>query len=94
MGTSRSSPRITSDTFDFDDPNFEHRPYDRWLGYGQSKTANILFAVGLDRRGQTHGIRAFAVHPGVIWTIVMPYAIDPDGAERLWTLSERLTAAG
>ncbi|MBV8665641.1 MAG: SDR family NAD(P)-dependent oxidoreductase [Burkholderiaceae bacterium] len=51
---------------DFDDPNFEHRPYDKMLAYGQSKTANTLFAVALDRRGESHGIRAFAVHPGRI----------------------------
>ncbi len=54
--------------FDFEDPNFERRPYDKWLGYGQSKTANVLFAVALDERGQKHGVRAFAVHPGVIIT--------------------------
>ena len=50
----------------FDDPHFERRPYDRWSAYGQSKTANILFAVELDRRGAPHGIRAFSVHPGSI----------------------------
>src|SRR5260221_5683882 len=50
----------------FDDPNFEHRAYDRWMGYGQSKTANILFALGLDRRGKADGIRAFSLHPGSI----------------------------
>jgi NAD(P)-dependent dehydrogenase (short-subunit alcohol dehydrogenase family) len=165
---------------DFDDPNFERRPYDRWLGYGQSKTANILFAVALDKRGKPEGVRAFSLHPGSIvgtglerhlstaelqaagvldergkpvldpsrnlktveqgaatsvWCAtsprlngigglycencdvaplvsevdeakrnspeirqvgsrplgVMPYAVDPEAAERLWTLSERLT---
>ncbi|HEY0192521.1 MAG TPA: SDR family NAD(P)-dependent oxidoreductase, partial [Kofleriaceae bacterium] len=158
----------------FDDPNFERRDYDRWLAYGQSKTANALFAVALDRRGAAHQVRAFAVHPGRIltplvrhlsaaelqqarvideagrpiaspetktpaqgaatsvWcatspqldgkggvycenvdlaavvpatrqgapqglgdsaveTGVMPYAIDPEAAEQLWALSERLT---
>jgi NAD(P)-dependent dehydrogenase (short-subunit alcohol dehydrogenase family) len=54
--------------FDFDDPNFERRPYDKWIAYGQSKTANVLFAVGLDARGAAEGVRAFAVHPGVIKT--------------------------
>ncbi len=54
--------------FEFEDPNFERRPYDKWLGYGQSKTANVLFAVALDERGQQRGVRAFAVHPGVILT--------------------------
>ncbi|MDB6000823.1 MAG: short chain dehydrogenase family protein [Rhizobacter sp.] len=50
----------------FEDPHFEHRAYDRWSGYGQSKTANILFAVGLDERGKDHGVRAFSLHPGSI----------------------------
>ncbi len=50
----------------FDDLHFQHRAYDRWLAYGQSKTANVLFAVELDRRGREDGIRAFAVHPGSI----------------------------
>lgn len=48
----------------YDDPNFERRNYDPFLAYGQSKTANALFAVGLDRRGREHGIRAFSLHPG------------------------------
>src|SRR6266404_6011164 len=43
----------------FTDPNFDKRPYDKWVAYGQSKTANSLFAVELDKRGQQHGIRAF-----------------------------------
>ncbi len=50
----------------FDDPNFERRPYTPWAGYGQSKTANILFAVALDQREKTNGIRAFSLHPGAI----------------------------
>ena len=50
----------------FDDINFERRPYDPFKAYGQSKTANILFAVALDRRGKDDGIRAFALHPGGI----------------------------
>ncbi|CCB63410.1 MULTISPECIES: SDR family NAD(P)-dependent oxidoreductase [unclassified Hyphomicrobium] len=50
----------------FDDINFERRSYDPFKAYGQSKTANILFAVGLDRRGKNAGIRAFALHPGGI----------------------------
>ncbi|MCB0179224.1 MAG: SDR family NAD(P)-dependent oxidoreductase [Anaerolineae bacterium] len=50
----------------FEDPNFERRDYDRWLAYGQSKTANILFALALDQRGQAEGVRAFSLHPGSI----------------------------
>jgi NAD(P)-dependent dehydrogenase (short-subunit alcohol dehydrogenase family) len=158
----------------FDDPNFEHREYNPWTAYGQSKTANILFAVELDKRGRDAGVRAFSLHPGsipgtglerhvprqdleaagiidkagnpildpgrnqktvpqgaatIVWCAtspqldgkggvycencdiapviserigatsmadgahlrgVMPYAVDPKGAEQLWTLSERL----
>ncbi|MFJ8991858.1 oxidoreductase [Streptomyces sp. NPDC102279] len=51
---------------DLDDPNFEHTPYEPFLAYGRSKTANALFAVELDRRGRAEGVRAFAVHPGTI----------------------------
>ncbi|HSZ56320.1 MAG TPA: oxidoreductase [Tepidisphaeraceae bacterium] len=63
---------------DFDDPNFLHRPYDRWQAYGQSKTANVLFAVGLDRRGEASGIRAFAVHPGGILTDLARHLTDDE----------------
>ncbi|GAB4022084.1 SDR family NAD(P)-dependent oxidoreductase [Spirosoma koreense] len=52
--------------FDFNDPNFEHRPYETLVGYGQSKTANNLFTVELDRRGKDVGIRAFSLHPGSV----------------------------
>ncbi len=51
-----------------DDINFERSPYDPWQAYGRSKTANILFAVELDRRGRAAGQRACAVHPGTIIT--------------------------
>lgn len=135
---------------DFDDPDFRHRPYEPFQAYGQSKTANALFAVEFDHRYAPRGIRAFSLMPGVIhtrlgrhvpgedwssiehlsktaeqgasttvWaatspdlegrgglylencaeaeiftrgmprgTGVMPYAIDPAAARRLWTLSE------
>ncbi|HEX7353571.1 MAG TPA: SDR family NAD(P)-dependent oxidoreductase [Mycobacteriales bacterium] len=52
----------------FDDPMFTATPYDKWQAYGQAKTANALFAVHLDARGQGAGVRAFAVHPGGIMT--------------------------
>jgi NAD(P)-dependent dehydrogenase (short-subunit alcohol dehydrogenase family) len=53
---------------DLDDPNFERRAYDKWKAYGQSKTANALFAITLDERGAVHGVRAFSVHPGAVMT--------------------------
>lgn len=155
---SLSSTGIRFGAVDFDDPNFEKRPYNKWQAYGQSKTANALFAVALDKRGEPHNVRAFSVHPGRIHTDlarfmsqeelsgaggafknteqgaatsvwcatspqlegkggvycmdvdiapvvtdfnlqgldqepggVLPWAIDPDLAERLWTLSEQMT---
>src|SRR5262245_10026208 len=156
---SLSSTGIRFGAVDFDDPNYQQRPYDRWNAYGQSKTATALFAVALDKRGHADGIRAFAVHPGAINTSdlsrfmsedekraatgpfktteqgaatsvwcatspqldgkggvycldcdiaevverealeglyevlngVIPWAIDPDSAERLWQLSEEMT---
>lgn len=51
-----------------EDPNFAHRDYDKWLAYGQAKSANALFALQLDKLGAPHGVRAFAVHPGGIAT--------------------------
>jgi NAD(P)-dependent dehydrogenase (short-subunit alcohol dehydrogenase family) len=63
---------------DISDPNFNRRPYDKWEAYGQSKSANSLFAVELDKRGQEHGIRAFAVHPGGILTDLARYLTDED----------------
>lgn len=53
---------------DLDDPHFERRDYDKWLAYGQAKSANALFALQLDKLGEAHGVRAFAVHPGGIAT--------------------------
>lgn len=51
---------------DWDDPHFSHREYDAHVAYAQSKLANVLHAVELDRRGAEHGIRGYAVHPGVV----------------------------
>jgi|SRR5664280_23771 len=58
---------------DFDDPNFRTRTYDRWIAYGQSKSANALFAVALDGLGEPNGIRAFSVHPGGVVTDLTKY---------------------
>lgn len=153
----RRSPVIWEDT------HYRKRPYDKWEAYGQSKTANALFAVGFNARFAELGVTANAVMPGGIMTPlqrhlpreemiamgwmddegrladgfktteqgaatsvwaalapelegigglyledcaqaapwskdsplsgVMPYALDPDEAERLWTLSEETTGA-
>ncbi len=53
---------------DLDDPNFERTPYDPWIAYGRSKTANALFAVSLDNRLRERNVRAASVHPGGIQT--------------------------
>lgn len=149
---------------DLDDLNYEHRPYDPFRAYGESKTANNLFAVGFTRRFGDAGVFANAVMPGAVhtnlgrhitadmmrdagwmdekggvpgmrfksaakgaatsvWAATAPelegvgglyledcqqaapwsadnpligvksYSLDPDTADRLWTLSERMTAA-
>jgi len=52
----------------WDDPNFEQGGYTKMGAYGQSKTANILHAVELQRRYGAHGLRAYSVHPGMVTT--------------------------
>ncbi|MFT4767854.1 MAG: NAD(P)-dependent dehydrogenase (short-subunit alcohol dehydrogenase family) [Glaciecola sp.] len=52
----------------WDDLMFTRDDYNKWIAYGQAKTANSLFAVELDARGQGDSVRAFAVHPGGIMT--------------------------
>ncbi|MEU8947083.1 SDR family NAD(P)-dependent oxidoreductase [Streptomyces sp. NPDC048489] len=54
--------------FDFDDPQFERRPYDPFVAYAQSKTADVLLAVGISRRWAEHGVTANACAPGWIHT--------------------------
>jgi NAD(P)-dependent dehydrogenase (short-subunit alcohol dehydrogenase family) len=66
----------------FDDINFSSRPYDRWLAYGQSKTANVLFAVEANRRWSREDITANAVHPGAISTNLSRH-MTADELERL-----------
>ncbi|HEY1415575.1 MAG TPA: oxidoreductase [Caulobacteraceae bacterium] len=53
---------------DFDDPHYRRRPYDKWDAYGQSKTANALFAVAFNQRFGTEGVHANSVMPGGIMT--------------------------
>jgi len=52
----------------WEDVHFRKEPYEKWAAYGQSKTANSLFALALDGRLKEKGVRAFAVHPGGIFT--------------------------
>jgi len=63
---------------EFSDMQFEHREYDRLIAYAQSKTAQALFSVGLDARGEGLGIRAFSVHPGSIITDLSRHFSDEE----------------
>ncbi len=67
---------------DLNDPNFERTPYDPFVAYGRSKTANILFAVAFDKRHRDRGVRAAAVHPGGIQTELGRYQ-DPSRIEKM-----------
>jgi NAD(P)-dependent dehydrogenase (short-subunit alcohol dehydrogenase family) len=67
----------------FDDINFASRPYDPMLAYGQSKTANVLFAVEAFRRWADDGITANAVHPGAIESTNLARYLDPDILEEI-----------
>jgi NAD(P)-dependent dehydrogenase (short-subunit alcohol dehydrogenase family) len=76
--------------FDFEDPSFERRPYDKMVAYGQSKTANVLFAVELDRRYRDDGIRGFAVHPGAILETDLARNFDPKELEAVIERARRV----
>jgi NAD(P)-dependent dehydrogenase (short-subunit alcohol dehydrogenase family) len=79
---------------DLDDPNFEKTPYDPFVAYGRSKTANLLFAVAFDQRHRSGGIRAAAVHPGVIETELARF-VEPARLEDLIKqMNEQLAAQG
>jgi NAD(P)-dependent dehydrogenase (short-subunit alcohol dehydrogenase family) len=65
--TLSSSGHKISD-INFEDPNYQHQDYEKWQAYGQSKTANALFAVALNERLSGRGVTANAVHPGMIMT--------------------------
>ncbi|GCD93997.1 SDR family NAD(P)-dependent oxidoreductase [Embleya hyalina] len=65
------------------DPHFR-TGYDKWLAYGQSKTANALFAVHLDALGRDDGVRAFALHPGKIITGLQREMTQREQIDRGW----------
>ena len=68
----------------FEDLQFDERPYDPWLAYGQSKTANVLLAVqATTRRWAGDGIYANAVHPGAIADTNLSRYMDPAVLEAL-----------
>jgi NAD(P)-dependent dehydrogenase (short-subunit alcohol dehydrogenase family) len=67
----------------WDDPHFK-QGYDKWEAYGQAKTANVLFAVHLDRLGRQYGVRAFSLHPGGILTPLQRHLAKEEMVERGW----------
>ena len=79
---------------DLDDPNFERTPYEPWIGYGRSKTANVLFAVEFDRRHRDRGVRATAVHPGGIQTELGRHMDEGQMAALVASINETAAAAG
>ena len=76
-----SSAHLRSDIH-FDDIHFEHRPYEAWAAYGQSKTANVLFAVEAAKRWASDGIIANALMPGGIRTALQRHV--PDDVQKAW----------
>ena len=79
---------------DLDDPNFAHTPYDPRIGYGRSKTANILFAVAFDSRHKARGVRAAAVHPGGIRTELGRHMGEATVQQMIASINADLAAEG
>jgi NAD(P)-dependent dehydrogenase (short-subunit alcohol dehydrogenase family) len=91
-----STAHIMSDVH-WDDPHFRSHDYDKWQAYGQAKTADALFALGLDRRWKDEGVRAFSVHPGGIFTPLQRHLSDEEMVALGWknpdgSLPERVAA--
>jgi NAD(P)-dependent dehydrogenase (short-subunit alcohol dehydrogenase family) len=77
-----------------EDPNFDRTPYEPFVAYGRSKTANILFAVAFDDRHRERGLRAAAVHPGGIHTELGRY-VDPSHIQdMIEQMNKQLAAEG
>src|SRR5262245_35522739 len=88
VATSSAGHRLSD--VNLGDPNFERTPYNAWQAYGRSKTANVLYAVELDRRVKGRGVRAVAVHPGAIPTELARH-LTPETMTRM---QEIIDAAG
>jgi NAD(P)-dependent dehydrogenase (short-subunit alcohol dehydrogenase family) len=79
---------------DLNDPNFETTPYEPFVAYGRSKTANILFALGFDQRHRARGVRAAAVHPGGIQTELARYMEPAQMEQMIEQINEQAAAEG
>ncbi|MEM7100045.1 MAG: oxidoreductase [Pseudomonadota bacterium] len=82
-----SSAHKRSDV-NWDDIHFKTQPYEKWTAYGQSKTANALFARGLDLRYASDGVQSFSVHPGGILTPLQRHLEISEMAAMGWTDDE------
>ena len=81
-------------SFPPEDPKFERTPYDPFVAYGRSKTANILFAVAFDKRHRSRGVRAAAVHPGGVQTELSRH-MGADATQKLVDqINQRVAAEG
>ncbi len=72
----------------WDDPHFQSHEYDKWDAYAQAKTANSLFAIGLDDHYKDQGLRAFAVHPGGIMTPLQRHLTTEEMVALGWLLPD------
>lgn len=79
---------------DLKDPNFERTPYEPFVAYGRSKTANVLFAVAFDKRHRDRGVRAAAVHPGGIRTELSRYMDSSQIQKLLERIEQEAAKAG
>ncbi|MEM6900847.1 MAG: oxidoreductase [Pseudomonadota bacterium] len=78
-----STAHIRSDVI-WDDPHYKTRVYDKWEAYGSAKSANALFALGIDRKAQQYGVRSFSVHPGGIFTPLQRHLPDEEMVALGW----------
>src|SRR6201996_6335317 len=79
---------------DLNDPNFGTTPYEPFVAYGRSKTANILFALAFDQRHRARGVRAAAVHPGGIITELGRHMQPGQIEQMVKEINEQSAAAG
>ena len=69
----------------WDDIHFQANAYEKWTAYAQSKTANALFALGLDIKYRDQGVQAFSVHPGGILTPLQRHLGNEEMQALGWT---------
>jgi len=77
-----SSAAHRSSDIVWEDINYRSRPYDKFGAYSQSKTANVLFAVGLNQYYAQQGVTANALNPGLIRTNILKYVTQEESLAR------------